>query len=313
MSENVSVIMISHNRQNFLKKSIESILNQTYLDFEFIIIENGSVDNSKEIINNYAAQDKRIKVIETTEVSIGRARNIGIDVAIGTYIMFVDDDDYAYPDMIEFLVDLHHKYVCDISVCGSVRTCGGIDQPYFVYNETYELNSAEATIEFMKRKLYNAPMPTKLFRKELFDVVRFEEKGKFDDIRIGYKLFANALKTVACGQVKYSFTEHAGNNSKAARSSNLLYPELLEEYFLAFRERTDYIRKKLPEVYQYAQYSEWSYMISMYDKIVTNDLINCNDQKVFIYGELMNHYYEFTSSPYIKDFEVQWMNKYIMR
>ena len=89
----ISVIMLTYNRESMVGRAIESILNQTYRDFEYIIVDNGSDDRSGEIADAYAAKDPRIKVLHIEKSNIGTGRNIGLDAATGEYITFIDDDD----------------------------------------------------------------------------------------------------------------------------------------------------------------------------------------------------------------------------
>ena len=89
----ISVIMLTYNRESMVGRAIESILNQTYRDFEYIIVDNGSDDRSGEIADASAAKDPRIKVLHIEKSNIGTGRNIGLDAATGEYITFIDDDD----------------------------------------------------------------------------------------------------------------------------------------------------------------------------------------------------------------------------
>ena len=113
------------------------------------------------------------------------------------------------------------------------------------------------------------------------------------------------------GIPKYRILRHDGNNSGFTTNDKLLTPEQLDEYFEAFRERTVYLTEKLPTIADYAQYSEWSYMISMCNKIEKNHLDNCRKQLEFVKKELTEHYEEFYESPYIEEFEREFMRKYI--
>lgn len=100
----LSVVMLTYNRENFLPSSIESVLSQTFGDFEFVLINNGSTDGSKEICEHYAAKDKRIKLINIEENrGAPPGRNQGLLSATTDYITFVDDDDYCEPGMLELL------------------------------------------------------------------------------------------------------------------------------------------------------------------------------------------------------------------
>ena len=154
-------------------------------------------------------------------------------------------------------------------------------------------------------------MPTKLVKRDLFKETRFRTEGKYDDIRVTYKYFASANKVAACGIPKYCFWRHPGNNSAFTTNDLLLTPEQLDEYFDAFRERTEYLSAKLPKIADYAQYSEWSYMISMCNKISRNKMVTCQKQLEFVKKELMEHYEEFYNSLYIQEFEREFMKEYI--
>ncbi|WP_312811724.1 glycosyltransferase family 2 protein [Sedimentibacter sp.] len=309
----ISVIMLTYNRENFISKAIESILRQTEMDYEFIIVNNGSIDKSGEIAEMYAKIDNRIKVIHIPKSGIGKGRNTGLSLAKGDFITFVDDDDIAEYDMLEFLYNLAVENEADISICGSNKKVEGEILPNCIFDEYLDMTPSEAVIELLKRKKINAAMPTKMIKKHLFDRIRFNETGKYDDISVTYKYMANARKVVANGLPKYCFIRHEKNNSSFTTNDMLLTPEQLNEYFSAFRERTIYLSKILPDISEYAQYSEWSYMISMCNKIVSNNLTNCSKQLEYVKRELSKHYDEFYFGKYIEEFEKVFMRKYISK
>lgn len=307
----VSVIMLTYNRETLVGRAIESILVQTMQKFEFIIIDNGSSDRSGEIAEEYAKKDSRIRVIHIPKSSIGTGRNAGLDVARGEYITFIDDDDTAESDMLDFLYSLAKNVEADISICGSTKKVDGTILPNCVFEDKDIMTPEEAVIMLLKRKKCNAAMPTKLVKRSLFDEIRFFSEGKYDDIRVTYKYFASANRIVAHGLPKYCFWRHPGNNSAFTTNDLLLTPEQLDEYFDAFRERTEYLSQKLPKIAEYAQYSEWSYMISMCNKISIFNLSSCQKQLEFVKRVLSEHYYEFYNSKFIEDFEREFMRKYI--
>ena len=113
---NVSIIMPVYNKEKYLDKSIKSILDQTYENFELIIINDGSTDNSSYICHRFEQEDSRIKVIDIENNGVSNARNIGIKNANGQYVQFIDGDDYIDEDMIERLVNLSEKYNTDIII-----------------------------------------------------------------------------------------------------------------------------------------------------------------------------------------------------
>lgn len=309
----ISVIMLTYNREALVGRAIKSILAQTMPYFEYIIVDNGSTDTSGEIAEKYAQKDARIRVLHIPKSNIGTGRNVGVDAAKGEYITFIDDDDTAEPDMLEFLYRLAKEQDADIAVCGSTKEVDGEILPNCVFEEKLLMTAEEAVITLLKRKKYNAAMPSKLLRRGLFEKIRFRTEGKYDDISVVYKYFAEANQVVAHGIPKYCFWRHPGNNSAFTTNDLLLTSEQLEEYFEAFRERTEYLSEKLPAIADYAQYSEWSYMISMCNKIEENHLENCKEQLEFVRKELTAHYEEFISSPYIEEFEKEFMKKYIKK
>ena len=307
----LSILMLTYNREDYLPRAIESVLTQTFTDFEYLIVDNGSTDKSDEIIESYARRDSRIKVLHIEKSSVGRGRNIALDNSIGEYLTFIDDDDYAEPDMLEFLYGLAMGHQADISVCGSMKEVSGAIIPNCVFEDCLVLDRYQAVVELLRRKKLNAATATKLFRRSLFKTVRFTEASRVEDISTTYKLFAEAGKVVACGRPKYCFCRHEQNLTAFTDCDKLLNPRQLEEYFAAFRERTEYLSVKLPELADYAQYSEWSYMISMCNKIISNNLGNCRKQLNFARDTLRNNYAAFRNSPFIETFEKAYLDKYI--
>lgn len=310
----ISVIMLTYNRESLVERAIKSIQRQTLQDYEFIIIDNGSTDASGAIAERCARNDPRIRVIHRERGNIGSGRNAGLNLSKGDYITFIDDDDYAEPDFLEFLYRLSQEYQADIAVCGSNKSEGQHVFPNgnYAYDQLYLLDAQDATVNFLFRKLYNAAMPTKLVRRELFEYIRFPAAGNYDDITTTYRYFANANRVVAHGIPKYTFYRHPGNNSSAATKHYLLHSAQLYEYLAAFRERTTYISEVLPQLTDLALYSEWSYMISMVEKIHRFHLQNCTQPLEWMLQELKMHQDEFYYGEFTQEFEKKWMMQYVV-
>lgn len=306
----ISVIMLTYNRECYIKKAIESILEQTFSDFEFIIVDNGSTDKSGMIADEYATRDDRIHVVHTEKGSIGKGRNVGLDKAKGRYITYIDDDDFAEPDMLEFLYGMAENENADIALCGSNKMVDGKILSNCVFDDYLILNSEQAVIELLRRKKYNAAMPTKLMKRELFEQIRFREEGHYDDITVVYRYFAKSKKTVACGKPKYCFVRHETNNSAFTTDDTKLTSEQLEEYFEAYRERTEYLSKELPTIASYIRYTEWSFLISMCNKIISNNLQHCSKQLEYAKNIVWQNLSELEMSPYLEDFEREYIRKY---
>lgn len=298
----ISVIMLTYNRENFVSRAIESILIQTKKDFEFIIVDNGSCDRSGIIAQEYAAKDSRIRVIHRERGNIGSGRNTGLDAVQGNYVAFIDDDDWAEPDFLEFLYGLVTENHADVSICGASGKA---------FDEKKIMTAEEALIELMWRKKYNMAFPTKLFSRKLADRIRFPEEGVYDDIALMYRLLADAEKVVYHGLPKYTFYRHEGNTSAWTTNHKLLTAATLDEYLYSYRVRTEWLSKKFPNSASAFRYFEWSFMISMVEKIYRLELMGCEKQLRKMTEELQIHREEFMHSPEILAFEREWMEQYI--
>ena len=298
----ISVIMLTYNREKYVSRAIESILGQTYRDFEFIIVDNGSTDRSGQIADAYAARDNRVRVIHRERGNIGAGRNTGLDAARGEYIAFIDDDDWAEPDFLEFLLKLLEENQADVSICGAADKA---------FDEKKIMTAEEALIELMWRKKYNMAFPTKLFRRELVETLRFPEDGTYDDIALMYRLLAEAKTVAYHGLPKYTFYRHEGNNSAWTTNHELLTPETLEEYLTAYRTRTEWLSERFPDCAAAFQYFEWSFMISMVEKIDRLNISACGAQRARMENELRIHRKEFLCAPEIQGFEKEWIEEYI--
>ena len=298
----ISVIMLTYDREALVSRAIESILAQTYGDFEFLIVDNGSTDRSGQIADAYAAKDGRIRVIHRARGNIGAGRNTGLDAARGEYITFIDDDDWAEPDFLAFLLDLLERHAADVAICGAADKA---------FDEETVMTAEEALIELMWRKKYNMAFPTKLFRRELVEDLRFPEEGAYDDIALMYKLLAGAKRVAYHGLPKYTFYRHPGNNSAWTTNHVLLTPETLEEYLAAYRTRTAWLGGLFPDYAPAWRYFEWSFMISMVEKVTRLEIPGCGKQLAEMKEELRTHREEFLACPEILDFERKWMEAYV--
>ncbi|MCL2019502.1 MAG: glycosyltransferase [Oscillospiraceae bacterium] len=298
----ISVIMLTYNRETLVSRAIESVLAQTFGDFEFIIVNNGSTDKSGAVADEYAAKDERIKVIHRECGNIGAGRNTGLNAAKGDYIAFIDDDDWCEPDFLEFLYNLAVQNNAEVSICGAADK---------IYEEKRVMTAEEALIELMWRKRYNMAFPTKLFTKELADKIRFSESDKYDDISQMHRLLAFANRVAYHGLPKYTFYRHETNNSAWTTAHELLDSATLDEYLRAYSTRTEWLSERFPNSASAWRYFEWSFMISMVEKINRLGLKGCEKQSDLMLRELVNNKEEFLNGGFILDFEKEWVGRYL--
>jgi glycosyltransferase involved in cell wall biosynthesis len=300
--DKISVIMLTYNREQLVGRAVESILNQTFRNFEFLIVDNGSTDRSGEICDEYAAKDPRIRVIHRARGNIGSGRNAGLDAAKGEFIAFIDDDDFAEKDLLEFLYRLASENDAEIAICGASDK---------IFDEKRVMTAEEALVELLWRKKYNVAFPAKLFKASLFDGIRFSETSKYDDIELMPRIIGSARRVAYHGLPKYTFVRHAGNNSAWTTNHKLLDAATLDEYLSVYRTRTEWLVANFPGSAAAWLYFEWSFLLSMTEKITRLGLQGCERQRVAMTLELQKHCQEFLNCSYILDFEREWMRKYV--
>ncbi|MBO4693987.1 MAG: glycosyltransferase family 2 protein [Clostridia bacterium] len=122
----LSVIVPVHNVERYLHRCVDSILNQTFADFELILIDDGSPDKSGEICDDFALKDNRIKVIHKANEGVSSARNAGMDKATGEYIAFIDSDDHIDPNFLKIMLEKAVSTDADMVMCSYLQTSMGI-------------------------------------------------------------------------------------------------------------------------------------------------------------------------------------------
>jgi glycosyltransferase involved in cell wall biosynthesis len=299
----ISVIMLTFNRENLVSRAIGSVLAQTFRDFEFIIVNNGSTDRSGVIADAHAAKDSRIRVIHRERGNIGSGRNAGLDAARGEWVAFIDDDDTCAPDFLAFLHDLATESGADAAICGATDRA---------FDEKRIMSVEDALIELMRRRRYSVQFPTKLLRRRLFDALRFSESAKYDDIELMPKILASAGRVAYHGLPKYTYHRHPGNNSAWTTNHALLDRETLDEYLRAYRERTEWLSERFPDSAAAWRYFNWSFMISMVEKIARLKLVDCHALRDAMIAELREHHEEFLSGEHTLAFERDWIDHHVL-
>ena len=210
----ISVIVPVYNAEQFLKKCIDSILNQTYNNIELILVDDGSLDNSLSICEEYSKKDRRVKVLHKVNGGVSSARNIGLEHASGDLISFIDADDALENDMYEYLLKIMEESNADISHCGYKR----LNESDEVLNEFFGtgeiiLLDFTTTLEYMfQGKKFNCGLWNKLYKSEVISNVRFDESLKNnEDILFNGLVFQNARKIVFGDETKYLYYEHSSS------------------------------------------------------------------------------------------------------
>ena len=210
--ELISVVVPVYNVERFLEKCITGIINQTYTNFELILVDDGSTDQCPEICNRFADKDQRIRVIHKENGGLSSARNKGIELVNGNYVTFIDSDDWIDSRYLEYLYKLVVNNAAQISVCDLYDSIDG-DMPHCSLAAEEVLN-AESALELMFYQTgFTNSASGKMFVKDLIPYLTFPV-GKFhEDLWTIYKAIAHA-DTVAYGRSSlYCYLHHNGGIS----------------------------------------------------------------------------------------------------
>ena len=140
MTPLLSVIVPVYNTKEYLGKCIDSILAQTYSDYELILVDDGSTDGSSQICDEYAKQNEKIHVIHKGNCGLLHTRKVGFDKACGEYVSYIDSDDYIEPEMYEYMIEKLCKYDADIAICNMMYDENGnkANFPSFSYSGFFD-------------------------------------------------------------------------------------------------------------------------------------------------------------------------------
>ena len=204
----VSIVVPIYNVAPYLPRCLDSILSQTYKNFEAILVNDGSTDDSRKICEEYARKDKRLILTNKKNGGLSSARNAGIEKASGSYITFVDSDDYIDDDYVSTLLETATKYGSDISACGHItryeRSSATI---HSACNRDFSLSPEEA-IKAILYETYSGlgvSAWAKLYSTKLFNNVRFPEGALYEDTAVIFELVSLANKVGANLIGKYNY------------------------------------------------------------------------------------------------------------
>lgn len=207
MNPKISIIVPIYNVERYLKRCIDSILSQTFKDFELILVNDGSLDRCGEICDIYKNQDRRIRVIHKKNGGVSSARNQGIDISKGDYIYFIDSDDFIDKDAIAYLYDLSITHNSDIT-CYSVKTYKNETLKTKInYKEEIQVYDNEDIIrEYVESDKFLYSTWNKLYKRKLFIHTRFSEDIRYaEDALINYYLLSSANRLIMSNLQKYNY------------------------------------------------------------------------------------------------------------
>lgn len=279
----ISVIVPVYNVEAFLPRCVESLLHQSYENIEILLIDDGSTDTSGELCDQYAARDSRVRVLHQDYFGVSDARNKGLDMSRGDYIVFLDSDDEAHPDYVGKLYHTLLENELDIAQCCLIRIRNGKRINEGEVREGVRIFSGldMQMKTFSRDRYFTMCLCGKLFKKELFEGLRFpvgrinedesliyllmfraQRVGVIDDYLYYYHFNRDSITEKRYNihrldcfymlEEKYAFYQEHGLEAFADKTANEYFSQMAVVFTHKKSETNDYaeIRKKAKQLYK---------------------------------------------------------------
>lgn len=281
--DKVSIIVPVYNVEKYLKKAIESALNQSYKNLQIILVNDGSTDKSGEICDKYKEKDTRVEVIHKENGGLSDARNAGLDIATGEYIMFLDSDDFFTPNSVEIMYKEIEEKKADFIIGNYINTDpNGKKWENSIFDENIYDNFKLSITDYEKSFfIMNSGVWNKIFRKEFIDRLnlRFIKGLPAEDAIFTTYCFVNTDKVYYQKEVIYNYRQ---NYSARTISTNCT-----KQYFEGINKAYKYIYNNFIEsnnlgFYRYFYAKNVSYLLC---KLIDSKLIE-DKEKIDIFNEM---------------------------
>src|SRR5574344_334869 len=206
----VSVIIPAYNAETCLGKCLDSIFNQTFKDFELIVVNDGSTDKTREICERYASQHSNMAVISQRNEGLSCARNAGINICQGEYIAFIDSDDYVEKEWLESYITAFSEYsTCDMVIQGLIINYQNHEEKVFLPQRYYEREHIIDAYYILKSRSIDGFMHNKIYKRKIIKEhhLKFEYELK-EDLLFNYKYLSYISALVIIQNCNYHYVQH---------------------------------------------------------------------------------------------------------
>lgn len=231
----VTVVIPVYKVEKYLRTCIESVLAQTYTEWEMILVDDGSPDGCPAICDEYAARDSRVTALHFQNAGLSSARNRALDSPPhGQYVTFLDSDDFWHPEYLERMVELCEAFNADIVQCGYTR---GMESTFPRLDEKVSINNYDNHSVFLSEQA-NIIMCGKLYRLSLFDGIRMPVGLYNEDDWTTWKLYYRAKSIVVTTKKLYYYTVNPTSTmARLSKKPDLRFTNAYDER-IAFFENT---------------------------------------------------------------------------
>lgn len=254
----ISIIIPVYKVEKYLEKCIKSVLDQTYKNIQIILVDDGSPDNCGNICDDYARVDNRIEVIHKANGGLSEARNVGLKVARGEYIGFVDSDDYVSNEMFENLYNTLISNDVDVSICNFYTVINNKNIIKNADNGVEIYNKLEILKEILLDKKIQSYAWNKLYKRELFKDIEYPVGKKYEDIGTTFYILEKCNKIAVSGSPEYYYITRGDSIVNNNTEGTVI------DYISLISDRYDYIDKKYKELKKYNDYYLTKTLITAY-------------------------------------------------
>lgn len=231
-SPEISIVVPVYNVADYLTRCVDSLLRQSFSDYEIMLIDDGSTDGSGELCEHIASVDPRIRVFHKHNGGLSDARNYGIERLRGKYITFVDSDDWLETSCLEYLHRAIRTADADISTCVYMRRCGNSSKPWRNLPEDPEvIEGREALLSLLYDEKVNVSAHGKLYSSHLFKDIRYPFGRRYEDVGTTYRLMAKARSVAVGGAPLYNYLMRPGSITHVGTAGLMDRYELAKEAY----------------------------------------------------------------------------------
>ena len=273
--ELVSVILTVYNVERWLKKTVESILAQTWRNLEVIAIDDGSKDKSGAILKEAQRKDPRVKVTFTKNRGVSCARNLGLSLARGKYVYFCDSDDLMDPKLVEKCVKSMRAYGAQIAMFkfDGINEFGQPVASFYPHNryKSVEVLSPREIIKNQIRGKIGGYLWSFLAERKVYEGVKFPEGRLVEDTARICHIFANAKRIVRLPEVLYHYRLH--------KSSLMRKEKMLMDWKKALKDRLEFVSEAFPDLKRWATVQTFSPLNFDYESVRQNLAIGLRSRR----------------------------------
>ena len=281
MDSRLSIIIPVYNNESYLRPTLQSVLAQTYPDFEVLVVDDGSTDGSLAICREFAQKDDRLRVIQKENGGVSSARNRGLEEAAGQYIAFVDGDDCIDPEMYTTMITILQDTGADLVDCRVIKESQYMSRPY----EKGDVEVSDHPLEYLSKKGYFIDSSlNKVYRRDFIGHTRFDEGISYSEDKLFVtELIFKAKKMALVSNVFYHYIQHGDSlswqDTAAVWQGNFqvhqqIYQRMLDAHITgpvlnsAFRGYVRSIIALLRYAIKYRQEDEYNRILKQYKPVL---------------------------------------------